>query len=135
MAKKKENKHLSIPMAVHKYPNLKELRSQVSQHWKIDNIQPFFPPIEKMFKTDIINNSWEYGIKFSKPMLSTADGTFVKTSEGDMEVHKKISMILIDIPISGQILSESPGTANHSIAALANRITSIHSSTLNNLRF
>lgn len=94
MAKKKENKHLSIPMAVHKYPNLKELRSQVSQHWKIDNIQPFFPPIEKMFKTDIINNSWEYGIKFSKPMLSTADGTFVKTSEGDMEVHKKISMIL-----------------------------------------
>ena len=49
----------SIGMSVAKY-DMTSLRNTSALHWKIGNIQPFFPPIEKLFKTELLDNVKDY---------------------------------------------------------------------------
>jgi len=83
-----------VPMMVHRY-DMKQIRSVSKQTWNIDHLQPFFPPIERLFKTEVLTNPKEFGFKFGEEVVSLVDENTIKTSSGKtVEVHKKITMLL-----------------------------------------
>lgn len=64
-------------------------------HWGIENIQPFFPPIEKLFKTELLDNVRDYGIRFENSVSDIKSGDTIRSSDGDViSVHKKVTMLL-----------------------------------------
>jgi hypothetical protein len=74
---------------------MKQVRSVSKQQWGIDHLQPFFPPIEKLFKTELLSSPKEFGIKFDEEVVSLVDENTIKTSSGKtVEIHKKITMLL-----------------------------------------
>lgn len=84
----------SIPMSVQKY-DMASLRSGCVVHWGIENIQPFFPPIEKLFKTELLDNVRDYGIRFENSVSDIKSGDTIRSSDGDViSVHKKVTMLL-----------------------------------------
>ena len=84
----------SIGMVVAKY-DMASLRSGSALHWGIENIQPFFPPIEKLFKTELLDNVRDYGIRFENGISDIKSADTIRTSEnGAVSVHKKITMLL-----------------------------------------
>lgn len=83
----------AIPMSVQKY-DMSGLRSSSLQFWGINNIQPFFPPIEKLFKTEILDNVRDYGIRLDTSILDIKSGDTIRTSQGDITIHKKVTMLL-----------------------------------------
>lgn len=83
-----------VPMMVHRY-DMKQIRSVSKQTWNIDHLQPFFPPIERLFKTEVLTNPKEFGFKFGEEVVSLVDENTIKTSSGKIvPVHKKITMLL-----------------------------------------
>jgi hypothetical protein len=63
--------------------------------WGLVNAQPFFPPLENLFKTEAVSNLSEYGIKLSEEVESILDSTYIKTTKGrTIPVHRKTTMIL-----------------------------------------
>jgi hypothetical protein len=62
-----------------------------SELWNIIKLQPFFPPIECLFKTEKLDKL-SLGIKFS-PILD-AEGSTLKLSTSDVQVHPKITMLI-----------------------------------------
>lgn len=96
MGKRKQSDLRSspIPLLVHRY-DMKQVRSVSKQQWGIDHLQPFFPPIEKLFKTELLSSPKEFGIKFDEEVVSLVDENTIKTSSGKtVEIHKKITMLL-----------------------------------------
>jgi len=83
----------SLSLNVHKY-TLSELQKEAEKDWNIQRIQPFFPPIEKLFKTDHLEFPLIYGIKFSDEIQSILSKDTIRTTSGIKGVHKKISVIL-----------------------------------------
>lgn len=76
-----------IPMNLGKYQSILPM-------YGIDKAQPFFPPIEYLFKTEKLANPHEYGIKFPE-LITSISGTTIKTSSGkEIETHPKITMLL-----------------------------------------
>jgi hypothetical protein len=66
---------------------------KVQSAFGVHKLQPFFPPIETLFKTETLDRAFEYGIKFPDPIVSIGEKS-VRTSIGDYEVHPKITMLL-----------------------------------------
>lgn len=76
----------------------------------IIKLQPFFPPIETLFKVDSLENVQSYGIKFPEQILSISDT--LKLSSGEVPYHSKNTMLVspfkwmkgnfgsIDLPMS-----------------------------------
>jgi len=64
------------------------------KHWNIQHIQPYFPPIEKLFKTSNLENLALYGLKFQEEILSVLDPNTIQTTSGTFKVHCKTTMIL-----------------------------------------
>jgi hypothetical protein len=83
----------SIGMSVQKY-DMSGLRSSGLQFWGINNIQPFFPPIEKLFKTELLDNVKDYGIRLESSILDVKAGNTIRTAEGEVVIHKKVTMLL-----------------------------------------
>jgi serine/threonine protein kinase len=90
---KRELRTSPLNLAVHKY-DMSLLRPSIQQYWGIQNAQPFFPSIEKLFKTDELENAGEYGVKLQECMTSSVGESLVRTSSGPKEVHKKVTMLL-----------------------------------------
>ena len=62
--------------------------------WKLRNLQPFFPPLEKLFKTDTLPNLSSYGIRLAEEISSVVDETHIRTTKGKtIPVHRKTTMI------------------------------------------
>lgn len=81
-------------MSVHKY-DLTTLRNQSQIHWGISNLQPFFPTIEKLFKTETLENVHSYGIRFPEEVMTIVNPTKIRTTSGkEVEVHRKTTMLL-----------------------------------------
>lgn len=57
----------------------------------VQKLQPFFPPIECLFKTEKLEKVSEYGIKFPDV---TIHGETASTPSGDIAIHPKITMLL-----------------------------------------
>jgi hypothetical protein len=83
-----------IPLMVHRY-DMKQIRNISKDVWGIDHLQPFFPPIEKLFKTEVLSNPKEFGVKFDEQIVSILDENNAKLSNGKtVQIHKKITMLL-----------------------------------------
>ena len=95
MAKKKggELKSVPVPLQVQRYRDLATLRAG-AHYWNAKHIQPFFPPIETLFKTDELENVQEYGLKLDDQIQSITSATTIQTASGPKNVHIKPTMIL-----------------------------------------
>lgn len=79
----------AVQLKLHKYPKLD------ATHWEIQNPQPFFPPLETLFKTETVASLQDYGVKLQEEVESILDATHIKTNKGNaVEVHRKTTMIL-----------------------------------------
>jgi hypothetical protein len=98
MVKRKQTSDLrtgTFNMTVHKYSSMPLLRTSSSLHWGYEHVQPFFPPVERLFKTQDLENVSEYGIHFDNEVVSVVSSTEIRTSTGEtVEVHRKSTMIL-----------------------------------------
>lgn len=63
--------------------------------WGLQNAQPFFPPLEKLFKTERLSSLLEYGVKLGEEVETVLSDTQIKTTKGrTVNVHRKTTMIL-----------------------------------------
>jgi hypothetical protein len=62
--------------------------------WDLRDAQPFFPPLEMLFKTDRVTNFREYGVKLSEQLDSVVDAGSIKVKGNTLPVHRKTTMIL-----------------------------------------
>jgi hypothetical protein len=97
MGKKKatcELKSTSIPLQVHKYKDLSAIRNGAKTYWNVDHLQPFFPPIETLFKTDTLENVQDYGLKLDDQIQSILSKDTIRTPSGIKKIHTKATMLL-----------------------------------------
>jgi hypothetical protein len=62
--------------------------------WSLRDVQPFFPPLETLFKTERIASFKDYGIKLTEPLESIVDADTIKVKGKATPVHRKTTMIL-----------------------------------------
>jgi hypothetical protein len=109
--------------------------------WGLQEMQPFFPPLEKLFKTEKVSGFKEYGIKLTEPLDTIVDSDSIKVKGKVIPVHRKTTMILspfkwmrgdygsLSLPKPEEIASDvqeklqSPYTAGY-VGALASLILS-----------
>jgi hypothetical protein len=97
MVKKKQSgelKSIPMPLQVQRYKELSALRAGAKTYWNTDHLQPFFPPIETLFKTNELENAQEYGIKFDDQVKSITSKDTIITASGPKKVHIKSTMLL-----------------------------------------
>jgi len=88
-----ELRHSPIPLTIHKY-NISALESALT-HWNIQNIQPYFPPIEKLFKSSELEGLSSYGIKFTDEISTIIDDSKIRTINGNVaDIHRKTTMLV-----------------------------------------
>lgn len=75
-------------LRLHKYPRLD------GSAWDMKNLQPFFPPLETLFKTHTVSNLSDYGVRLSDEMEKIVDESHVQVKGKPVEVHRKTTMIL-----------------------------------------
>jgi len=75
-------------LRLHRYPKLD------GTHWDMKHLQPFFPPLEQLFKTHTVNNLSEYGIRLSDQLQRIVDDTHVQVKGKSVKAHRKTTMIL-----------------------------------------
>lgn len=81
-------------MMIHRY-DMSAIKGTAREHWKIQNIQPFLPALEKLFKTETLDNPSLYGIRFSEEVMTILSPDTIRTTQGkEVEVHKKSTMLL-----------------------------------------
>jgi hypothetical protein len=88
-----ELKSTPVQFQVQRYKELAGLRAEASQHWGVNHIQPFFPSLERMFKTDHLENAREHGIKFDPPIQSIPSSDSVMTNALHT-IHIKQTMLV-----------------------------------------
>ena len=91
-----ELKSTPLPVQVGKIKGLETIRQGASEHWGVDHIQPFFPPLESLFKVEAVSDGWrEYGIKLDAPVQSITGSTSITVADGSpATVHIKQTAIL-----------------------------------------
>ncbi len=83
-----------IALNIHKY-ELSVLSPQSKTYWNIQNIQPYFPPIEKLFKCSGLENLSGYGIKFNDEIGTILSPSKIRTKAGNIvDVHRKTTMLV-----------------------------------------
>lgn len=63
-------------------------------HWSLREMQPFFPPLETLFKTERVASRNEYGFKLSDPLETVVDAGHIRVKGQTVPVHRKTTMIL-----------------------------------------
>lgn len=78
-----------VELKLHRYGKLD------ASAWGLRNAQPFFPPLEKLFKTETVSSFSEYGVRLNNEVTSVLDKDTVRTVKGKtVPVHRKTTMIL-----------------------------------------
>jgi hypothetical protein len=57
-------------------------------------MQPFFPPLETLFKTERVSSLKDYGIRLSEPLESVVNDSTIRVKGKPVPVHRKTTMIL-----------------------------------------
>lgn len=85
-----------LSLNLHRYTHLPLLRAGASSYWNVDHIQPFFPPIECLFKSEKLEFPNEYGIKFANEITSILPNNTVRISSSPeaQSVHLKTTMLV-----------------------------------------
>jgi hypothetical protein len=65
-----------------------------TSHWKLKQSQTFFPPLEKLFKTETLTNVRDYGVRLSHPIQKIVDEDHIQVKGKTVEIHRKTTMIL-----------------------------------------
>ena len=85
----KDLRTTSTSLKLHRYPRLD------ATYWGLRNPQPFFPSLEKLFKTDTLTNLQDYGVQLNEEIQSILDETTIRTTKGrTVPIHRKTTMIL-----------------------------------------
>ena len=84
----------SVPLNIHRYNNLPNLKAGAASYWNVEHVQPFFPPIECLFKSEKLDFVNEYGIRFKNEIISILKDDQVRTAVGVENVHIKKTMLL-----------------------------------------
>lgn len=78
-----------VELKLHRYGKLD------TSAWQLKNAQPFFPPLERLFKTESVASLSEYGVRLSEQVQSVVDKDSIRTSKGKVvPVHRKTTCIL-----------------------------------------
>lgn len=85
---------LPLTLNLHKYSNLPLLRAGSNSSWNVEHLQPFFPPIEHLFKYEKLECPHEYGIKFKNEIQSIISSDKIRTSTKIEDIHIKKTMLL-----------------------------------------
>jgi hypothetical protein len=84
-----------IAMNLQRYKDISSIQTTSKTYWGIEHLQPFFPPIECLFKTENLNFSNEYGIKFNQQISSVLPSKDEILVNGQKQkVHLKKTMLL-----------------------------------------
>ena len=75
-------------MRLHKYPKLD------GSPWELKQLQPFFPSLETLFKTNALSNLCDYGVRLIDEIQKIVDETHIQVKGNPVEVHRKTTMIL-----------------------------------------
>lgn len=78
----------TVSLKLHRYPKVD------GSLWGFKTLQPFFPPLEKLFKTEALTSLQEYGVRLSEEMTSIVDANTIKIGKKSASVHRKTTMIL-----------------------------------------
>lgn len=85
----KDLRATAVSMKLTRHPKLD------TSFWGLQNPQVFFPPLEKLFKTESLSGLSEFGIKLNEEIESLVDETHIRTTKGATpEIHRKTTMIL-----------------------------------------
>jgi hypothetical protein len=72
-----------------------DTKSLKAQNWGISHLQPFFPPIQKLFKTEVRDSPQEFGFKVNDGIAAILDSDTIRTTKGNvLPVHRKTTMLL-----------------------------------------
>ena len=86
-----------IQLSIQRYKDLPALQLTAKNYWDILHLQPFFPPIECLFKTENLSFSHEYGVKLNNQIsliLPTKDEINTFGSNERHKIHVKKTMLL-----------------------------------------
>jgi hypothetical protein len=68
---------------------------KTQQFWGVNHIQAFFPPIQKLFKTEVRDSPQEFGFKVNDGIATILDADHIRTTKGTIvPVHRKVTMLL-----------------------------------------
>jgi hypothetical protein len=82
----------SVALSLQRY-DTKSLKAQ--QFWGINHLQTFFPPIQKLFKTEVRDAPQEFGFRVSDTISAILDTENIRTTKGAVvPVHRKVTMLL-----------------------------------------
>lgn len=84
----KDLRTTSVQLKLHRCPKLN------ADAWGFVMIQPFFPSLEKLFKTEGIPNLREYGVRLSQELDSIVDVDHIRVGKKTLAVHRKTTMLL-----------------------------------------
>ena len=62
--------------------------------WDMKIMQPFFPPLEVLFKTETVSNLSEYGIRLSEEIQSVVGPNRIQIKGKQIDIHRKTTMLL-----------------------------------------
>lgn len=83
-----------LTLQLHRYSNLPLLRAGSNKFWNVEHLQPFFPPIECLFKSEKLETPHEYGIKLRDEIQSILASDKIRTSAATEDIHIKKTMLL-----------------------------------------
>lgn len=84
----KDLRTTSTVLKLQKYPKLDMTA------WDIRDPQPFFPPFERLFKTETLSSLYDYGVRLSDSIETVLGPDHVRVKGSSIEVHRKTTMIL-----------------------------------------
>lgn len=85
----KDLRTIPIPLKIGKLPKLD------GTFWEMGALQPFFPSLEELFKTESVASIHEYGLKLDETIESILDESHIRTTKRTMvPIHRKTTMLL-----------------------------------------
>jgi hypothetical protein len=85
----KDLRTLTVQHKLQRYPRLD------GTLWGLKNPQPFFPPLEKLFKTETVSSLGDYGVRLSDGIETVTGEDQIRTTKGaTVAVHRKTTMLL-----------------------------------------
>ena len=85
----KDLRTTAVQLRLHRYSKLD------ASAWGLQNPQPFFPPLETLFKTEVVSSLSDYGVRLGEEIEKIVDTNTIRTSKGKVvNVHRKTTMIL-----------------------------------------
>lgn len=62
--------------------------------WRLRDPQPFFPPLETIFKTERVSGFRDYGVRLSDTLETVLDENTIRVRGKPVAIHRKTTMIL-----------------------------------------